>query len=145
MRKKMISLALVLSATLMAGAETLDGFLYEKVSFKVDLLERSEHPCPSGCPAVEVAEYARGIHVEEMDVDASCVYVQFKSAVRPPSRSDVSLDGGMMVVGEVVYVSIERDALAVVPEVTVDVHVAEVGIVEGEVVHLEVSVHHGTL
>ena len=32
MRKKMISLALVLSATLMAGAETLDGFLYEKVS-----------------------------------------------------------------------------------------------------------------
>ena len=130
------------------GAECEDvqaGFLHEKVSFKVNLLERSEHPCPSACPAVEVAEYARGIHVEEMDVDASCVDVQFKSAVRSPSRSDVSLDGGVMVVGDVVDVRIERDALAIVTKVPVDVHIPEVCVVEGEVVHLEVSVHHGTL
>ena len=126
------------------GIDVCAGLVHQYVAVEVDLLEGTEDshvPCGTAC---EVGEDARGELVQEIEVAA--VGVDFEVDAAAGSRlagSDGALHGGLVVVGRVFHACFQQDAAFALTPVGMYVHVAHAATVEGEVLHLQVSVGRG--
>ena len=109
------------------------GLVGYQVALYVDLLEGSEHPGPTGCTTLEVGEDMACVFVQEIEVAASCPDVQLNAVARLVSRRDGSLHRCLVVGSRVAYVSVQEDASLAVSPVSVNVHLAHLASVEGEV------------
>ena len=112
----------------------------EHITLKVDELERTINARPSRGSSLQIAEDSARIFTKEGEVYVACLDVQVQSVVHSFARNDGATHLCPVLRQRSSHVSLQYDGSFLLAPIAVEVHVSEVGSVEGEVFYLQESV-----
>ena len=115
----------------------------QHVAFQIDTFERTEYAGPSRRSSVQTGEYAVCVVVQKSQVYVFGTNHQVEASLGGGTDSDVSVHTGHAAVGRVCHACVQENCIFLLLPTTVQVHFAQISLVESEVPYMEVGIHFG--